>query len=251
MKKLFKICVFCFLCISSCLTIQAKENECIVQVQSDITTQFEFYNIEKFKKYPVNFENKDQLAYTLKSYVVKDNIKPDYVVMNISNSSMEQGTYLMVGKEVDSIFFTPSVIQINMNLKIEPKYEKIDTKTKNLMVEKKWNDGNGKNRPESIEIDLYANQEKVDTVQLSRRNGWTYTFNNLDASKDWLVVEHNVTKNYLVSCESNQDVVIITNTAKHVSEDSLLPNTGQLWWPVPILGVLGIAFLLMGRKHAK
>jgi LPXTG-motif cell wall-anchored protein len=36
------------------------------------------------------------------------------------------------------------------------------------------------------------------------------------------------------------------NTPTPVRDYSRLPQTGQLWWPVPVLALVGAAFVLVG-----
>ena len=251
MKRVFKICVLCFLCISSCFCVQAKESECMVQVNCDVDTQFSFYKLDTFTKYPINFEDKEDLAFTLHGYVIKEGIKPEYTVLSHESLTIQEGTYVLIGKDTDTFSFMPSIVHVNRNVAIEPKYEKKEKDKINLVVEKKWQDNNSMQRPISIVVDLYRNQELYKSVTLKKNRGWVYTFKNLDASDSWQVVERNVDSNYLVSSVQEGNTVILTNTAKKLHKEKELPYTGQLWWPVPILMVLGIFLIVLGRKHEK
>ena len=86
---------------------------------------------------------------------------------------------------------------------------------------------------------LYNGTEKVESVLLNAANGWTYTWENLDPSGSWQVVETNIPKEYTPSYKVENGVVTITNTAT-------LIHTGQLKWPVPVLGGLGLILAALG-----
>src|SRR5699024_5793484 len=52
-------------------------------------------------------------------------------------------------------------------------------------VVKSWNDNNNiANRPDSITINLFANGEKIDSVELNAKNNWQADFTELDEYKD-------------------------------------------------------------------
>jgi len=119
-----------------------------------------------------------------------------------------------------------------------------------LTVKKVWSDENNKNgnRPSSVTVTLYNGDTAVDKVTLSAANNWTYTWKNLDGNGKWSVLETGIPKGYTPSYSTSNGVVTITNTAK-------LIQTGQLNWPIPVLGGLGVLLLLCGailmRKKKK
>lgn len=107
-----------------------------------------------------------------------------------------------------------------------------------LTVIKKWDD-NGKDRPDSVKITLYNGDTAVESVQLGDWNNWSYSWRNLDGHGNWQVVETNVPKGYVPSYTCRNDVVTVTNTAT-------LIQTGQLSWPIPVMGGLGLALIACG-----
>lgn len=107
-----------------------------------------------------------------------------------------------------------------------------------ITVKKVWSD-NGKNRPTSVTVALYNGKEQVETVTLSKSNSWTYTWEQLDGLGDWSVKEINVPKGYKATYKEKDGVTTITNTAS-------LIQTGQLNWPIPVLGGLGVLLVLFG-----
>lgn len=108
-----------------------------------------------------------------------------------------------------------------------------------LTVSKKWDDDNDKNRPNSVNVTLYRGKKAVETVRLGEWNNWSYTWTDLDADKHWQVLETKVPKGYVPSYAKSGDTVTVTNTAK-------LIQTGQLNWPIAVLGGAGLILLVCG-----
>ncbi|WP_314795337.1 Cna B-type domain-containing protein, partial [Eggerthia catenaformis] len=91
-----------------------------------------------------------------------------------------------------------------------------------ISVMKKWddlNDQDGK-RPEKIKAQLYANGVKSGPeVELSKDNGWTYTWNNLDKNKNGKPIKYTVDEvsalpsGYIKAVDdSDPNKVVITNS---------------------------------------
>lgn len=118
-----------------------------------------------------------------------------------------------------------------------------------LTVKKVWSGDNVKERPDSVTVTLYNGEKAVDSVILNDRNGWTYTWKDLDANGKWQVLEDVVPKDYTPSFRVRGSTVTITNTGT-------LIQTGQLNWPIWLLGGAGLVLILLGgalmvkkRKH--
>lgn len=107
-----------------------------------------------------------------------------------------------------------------------------------ITVKKIWSD-NGKNRPTSVTVALYNGDAKVDTVTLSAGNNWTHTWQELDGLGDWSVKEINIPSGYKATYKTKDGVTTITNRTS-------LIQTGQLNWPIPVLGGLGLLLVLLG-----
>ena len=112
-----------------------------------------------------------------------------------------------------------------------------------VTVIKKWN-SNGSKIPNSIEIALYKGEEIIDTVTLSKDNNWTYTWENIEKSESYKVLEVNVPDNYTVTYKQNEYTFTVINT------DTLV-NTGQIYFPIIILTVMGIVFIVLGLIQYK
>lgn len=108
----------------------------------------------------------------------------------------------------------------------------------NLKVIKKW-DVDGKDHPDSVKVTLYNGDSAMESVWLGDWNNWSYSWRNLDGSGNWQVMETDIPKGYVPSYSYRDGVVTITNA------ESLI-QTGQLSWPIPVMGVLGIALIAYG-----
>lgn len=111
-----------------------------------------------------------------------------------------------------------------------------------LTVKKTWSgdENDLENRPDSVGVTLYSGKTAVETVWLGDWNNWTYTWTELDGSGEWGVLEV-IPKGYTPSYSVSGRVITITNTAT-------LIQTGQLNWPVPVLGGLGVLMIAFGAS---
>ena len=115
----------------------------------------------------------------------------------------------------------------------------------------------------------YAAKQKLTGTRVELDADGTATFSNLTLGL-YLVVQDTASKGYdtvkpfLVSVPQRADGKLIydVNASPKVSAASptpstppnkpgspRLPQTGQLWWPVPVLAVLGLAFVAAGWKR--
>ena len=104
---------------------------------------------------------------------------------------------------------------------------------------KRWRGDSSKERPDSVTVTLYDGKTAYETVRLSDKNDWSYTWEDLDADGNWQVVETNIPKGYVPSYKVKGDVVTIINT-------KTLIQTGQLNWPLWVLGGAGILLVVLG-----
>jgi hypothetical protein len=122
------------------------------------------------------------------------------------------------------------------------------TGTVRKVVKKTWDDkGYERQRPSSIKVQLMRNGAVHETVTLSANNNWQYTWSSLQAKDSsgkeirWTVKEVDVS-GYIVNIDQHGDTFLITNAPVKPS----LPQTGVLWWPVPVLASVGLLFLITG-----
>jgi LPXTG-motif cell wall-anchored protein len=146
----------------------------------------------------------------------------------------------------------------------DPTPETID-----LTVLKIWKDeGHKEQRPSSVTVTLYRNNTVYDTVTLSSKNNWRHTWSGLSDSARWYLVENDVPEGYTVTAVRDGKVFTVTNTYTEPEEpgepkepdepdkpappeqpqgfEEKLPQTGQLWWPVPLMAVGGLVLVLGG-----
>ena len=86
---------------------------------------------------------------------------------------------------------------------------------------------------------LYNGDVAYDTVRLGAWNNWSHSWNDPNAYGNWQVVETNIPKGYVPSYSVSGNHVTITNTRS-------LIQTGQLNWPIGVLGGAGLALVALG-----
>lgn len=150
---------------------------------------------------------------------------------------------------------------------VNPKHESSpepdgDTITRKVL--KVWADeGHEKDRPQEVIVQLLRDGKVFDTVTLNAANNWRYTWDDLDDRYTWTVVEKEL-KDYTVTVTREGVTFVVTNTYTEDIPDEptpttpttpttpdtpgkpTLPQTGQLWWPVPLLLAVGLLFLVLG-----
>ena len=77
---------------------------------------------------------------------------------------------------------------------------------------KLWKGDAEKNeRPASIEVELFCDGEFCETVVLSEKNQWSYTWNAKEGSS-WTAAERNIPEGYTVTVGKRENTIILTNT---------------------------------------
>lgn len=217
-----------------------------------------------FSNYSVDLKQDVQgAANALENRILMDGIEADAYATSDSSgkasfTGLESGIYLVVGKEVESngVFYMPqvSLISLSGDLSVDLKYE-TSNKASRIHVLKVWKKDNKKSRPKSIEVCLLRSDGiVVDKVKLNSDNQWSYTWDSLSTLYTYSVMETSVPSGYKESCYREKDSVVLTNTGnftvKVEKKDEVLPNSGQLWWPVPVLLFVGLVLFGLGR-HLK
>lgn len=119
-------------------------------------------------------------------------------------------------------------------------------------VIKVWKDSCHKDqRPESITISLICDGVEKDTITLPYEGAWSYTWKNLDTNHQWTVEEEEETGYKKPDVQQEGYRFIVTNTCNKSTTSTgsgkpTLPQTGQLWWPVPVLIAAGLLFVVIG-----
>lgn len=185
-------------------------------------------------------------------------------------SDIERGLYLITvdSAEMNGVMYTspamlttvPNLDELGQkNYQVELDYEsKLGTTDiyDSYTVQKIWK-SNTTVTPVKCEItvDLYAEGMSVpyDTVKLNEANNWSYKWEKLPSKHVWSVKEREVPKNYKVIYSQNGAYFVIENIyyPPETPPEPSLPQTGQLWWPVPILITVGLFFILMGYHRKR
>ena len=271
-----KIVYFVFLSLLCCLlptTLFAKTDFMNLTVTCPVSNMNvslyrvadENYNlVDSFSQYSIDLKQDVQgAANALENRILMDGIEADACVTSDSLSTanftgLESGIYLVVGKEVfqDGVFYMPqvSLVSLSGDLSVDLKYE-TSVKPSRIHVLKVWKRDNKKSRPKSIEVCLLRSDGiVVDRVVLNSQNQWSNTWENLSTLYTYRVMETSVPSGYKESCTREKDTIILTNTGSDKyrveKKDEVLPNSGQLWWPVPVLLFVGLVLFGLGR-HLK
>lgn len=243
-----------------------------------LTDQFSEYNIV------IEGDEADWYALpsTLEGYILRDQIPATdsgvtdadgHLDFPHQTDVLQHGLYLVMGhkftadgKSYDTspfIVMLPTMDSDNekwvYTLEVKPKGGSVPGgNTIARKVLKIWDDdGNTQNRPEEITVQLLRDGKLYDTVVLSDGNNWRYTWENLDADSKWTVVEKDVDDRYNVKVTLEGITFVVTNTLPDVppppppENPPHLPQTGQLWWPVPVLMAAGLALVLFGVLRRK
>ena len=152
-------------------------------------------------------------------------------------------------------------------LTVDPKPEEVRHYDE-IRVRKVWVDGQSADRPEQITVRLYVNDRLYGTVTLSAQNNWRYTWDVRGIAQPavFKVTEvgvpegytHSVdyTGTYITSCRGPGREITIVNRKRGVRPprpSGTLPQTGLLWWPVPLLAGAGMVLFILGwlrrRRH--
>lgn len=222
----------------------------------------ENYNlVDSFSKYSIDLKQDVQgAANALENRILMDGIEADACVTsdslgNASFNGLETGIYLVVGKEVfqEGVFYMPqvSLVSLSGDLSVDLKYE-TSVKPSRIHVLKVWKRDSKKSRPKSIEVCLLRSDGiVVDRVVLNSDNQWSNTWDNLSTLYTYRVMETRVPSGYKESCSREKDTIVLTNTGSDKyrveKKDEVLPNSGQLWWPVPVLLFVGLVLFGLGR----
>ena len=192
---------------------------------------------------------------------------------------IEKGLYLVLGHRhsIDGEYYDSEPLLLSMpsqmsahtgewiydiivNIKYVRTVPKQEEKTE-LTVMKVWESSKeGITHPKSITVHLISNGKKYDTVTLSDENNWKHQWTGLDANIEWSIYEEFL-PDYTVEIVEQGGTYVVKNTyiPKEVVTPTPTPpphkpeieNFGQLWWPVPILLVVGLTFIILGLARRR
>lgn len=242
----------------------------------------EFTPVNEFADYMVDYPEDindldasgwKTLAETLAIYVERDQIEPidqavtdeqGKIIFPNNATELTTGLYLVTGETFTYQYkvYEPEATLVSLpsrdeldnwiyEWEISPKSEWATEMTE-VKVVKTWKDSNdsAKKRPDEIKVQLLKEGKVYDTVTLNKDNNWRYTWTDLEASYEWAVVEKETINGYKVTIERDGETFTLTNTYKTPTTPGKttgkLPQTGMLWWPVPVLAGAGMLFFMIG-----
>ena len=246
------------------------------------TTSGTFTLTDTVQQYPVSLDCTDAqqrqgTANALKAYILRDHIEASAENISLSDTrvyftGLTNGLYLVVGNETKVNeegkvhVYTPQVFFIDITddeeISVVLKYYKkeISEETyRKVHVIKVWKNDILKERPDAISVDIlqkdeFGNVNVYDRQILNEDNAWSYTWSELSNVFEWSVIETDVPSEYTLSSSEEGTTIVLTNTGvldtavqPGESTGDKLPQTGQLWWPVPVLGITGVMCLILGR----
>ena len=238
-----------------------------------------------------------EMAQTLESYVLRRELTPadsgktdkaGMLTFPTQGKTLAAGLYLVIGErhtqggndyDAEPFFvLLPTqdlennewVYDVSANVKFDKTPVPDDDDTVTRKVLKVWDDdGAEDSRPQEITVELLRNGKVYDTVKLSEKNNWRYTWLDLDADARWSVTEKTVS-GYTVSITREGITFVVTNTKKPDRTDTpdtpvkpsnpskpsspakpTLPQTGAVWWHVEALALSGLVFLILGALDRK
>ena len=238
-----------------------------------------------------------EMAQTLESYVLRRELTPadsgktdktGMLTFPTQGKTLAAGLYLVIGErhtqggndyDAEPFFvLLPTqdlennewVYDVSANVKFgkTPVPDDGDTVTRKVL--KVWDDDDAEDsRPQEITVELLRNRKVYDTVKLSEKNNWRYTWLDLNADARWSVTEKTVS-GYTVSITREGITFVVTNTKKPDRTDTpdtpvkpsnpskpsspakpTLPQTGAVWWHVEALALSGLVFLILGALDRK
>ena len=189
-------------------------------------------------------------------------------------TGLKVGLYLVLGtpyrKDGKDYMAQPSLVALPSRdakdnwiyrVTVEPKPGRVEHYDE-IKVQKVWSDGQSASRPKEITVKLYVNNRLYGTAKLNAKNNWRYVWDVSGVRQPavFKVIEspvpsgyrHSIdyTGSYINKCGKLGKLITIVNR-KHTpvtpsKPGGKLPQTGLLWWPVPLLAGGGMALFLIG-----
>ena len=244
---------------------------------AEIDEDASFTLTEAYQDYRVALDDDaEAAALALESYINRDQKVPEAYAQTDKNGvvrfeNLETGIYLLLSNRVekDTFCYEPLPVMVSLPSKsvemsqyqydvvINMKYTKMNIEdlpeTIDMKVMKSWVGGSAQNQPKSIVATLLKDGFEHDKVELSQANNWQHEWKDLSSKFVWDVIEDKVPEHYTLKKNKNNLTIILTNTYDDDSDDDSgnkkppkAPDSGQLWWPIPLLVVGGLSFVVLG-----
>ena len=138
----------------------------------------------------------------------------------------------------------PKVVDNKFTYEISSKPKTDILRLIDINVKKIWNTplsnkNDKENLPQYIEVGLYKDNELISKIKLNKDNNWSYTWEDLEKSDNYDIIEINVPKGYTATYKKVDNTVVITNT-------KTLVQTGNNNYLALIIGLFGVTFIMLG-----
>lgn len=165
--------------------------------------------------------------------------------------ALPEGLYFLTAQSLtrDGTVYsaTPFLVLVQGNVSIQAKIQQ-SPQIREFDILIFWDDDcHSAQRPDQVTVTIRRDGEVYDTVTISKGDGWKYTFSG-EAEHHWTVSQEP-----LAGCREPEyggegSTFTITNICSKTATpgNSTLPQTGQLWWPVPLLLCGGLLSILIG-----
>lgn len=189
---------------------------------------------------------------TLEAHIFGHNITPEFIAQTneagqASFGTLRTGMYLAIISQAEqqelqyqfdsALIALPGLgpdgrwqYQVSVNAKGEALPPVHPDEEMELKVLKLWRgDEARKDRPKSVEVEIFCDGNSYKTVILSEENHWAYSWSARDDGSRWTVVERNVPQGYTMTVEERQATFVLTNTWKPTAPDNPVkpPKTGD------------------------
>ncbi len=194
-----------------------------------------FVQTGDFADYQINLRNLSvervtEAAQTFQAYAIANKIAPMREGATDHNgevtfSGLSAGLYLVTGKllKIDSYYYVPTTALVeikendqNLRYNAYPKfsYRVMNQAPRSYTVRKVWQNDEDKinERPASIVVDLYKDEELYDSVVLDEASGWKYRWVDEDGVSAWIAMERNVPNHYEMRVSYDDSRYIIENS---------------------------------------
>lgn len=125
------------------------------------------------------------------------------------------------------------VYQVNASPKTEV------AKLTEITIKKVWNTDANSKAADSVTVWLLRGEQLVAIATLNEANNWQVTYQDMPESDSYTIEEVDVPQGFTATYKRSGYVFTVTNT-------STLAQTGQLVWPIPVLGFAGVLLLTAG-----
>lgn len=234
-------------------------------------------DFEEFRTELTDTEDFSDMASTLESVILRDEIAPSAIAKTDENGvanfeKLPVGLYLVLGERHIQGKFSydalPYLLMLpertaentwNYDVTAQSKHtSEALPETVTRKVLKVWKDSGEANRPKEVTVQLFRDGKLYDTVTLNAENNWRHTWEDLDGASVWKVAEKKVS-GYTAKITREGVTFVVTNTAGGggsgssggSSPSEKLPQTGQPWWQVGALLCGGLLLIVIGLWRRK